>query len=507
MTPNALKKPAQAIQMLLTATCALILAAAFPARGGTPVNELGKLTAPTRIEQLGAHIELDMGRTEVIQVPWEVMQVQVGSPEVADVYVMEGNQIVLVAVGLGVTDFIVWNEQGEIWKTEVNVVLELDDLARELSALFPDRPLSVTRVRDVYTVQGTLSSTDQVAAMQAFFEARGIKYLNLTRLEGLQQVQIKVRVAEVNRNAVKNMSVNSFMTGGSFFGAATVGSSNSGPLVPVNIGVPEGASTDTSIPFAFLNSVGTNPLVSLLAGFPNSDLEFFLQALAENQYLRILAEPTLVALSGEEATFLAGGEFPIPVVQGGGDTSTSITIEYKEFGVRLRFLPTVLGNGIIRLNVAPEVSSLSEVGSIQIDGFQIPAVLTRRSETTLEMGSGQTFAMAGLLNQTSNSRDSRIPLLGDLPILGSLFRSMSYQTGESELVVLVTARLVEPVSIDERTALPGELHTSPNHWEFFLGGKIEGALKESAFEEGPRLNIDGLNRLRGPGAWARYSQN
>ncbi|HAU38151.1 MAG TPA: hypothetical protein DCX07_10615 [Phycisphaerales bacterium] len=249
--------------------------------------------------------------------------------------------------------------------------------------------------------------------------------------------------------------------------------------------------------------------MTLFAGFPKIDLEVFLQALSENQYLRVLAEPNLVALSGQEASFLAGGEYPIPVVQGsttGG--GTSISVEYREFGVRLQFRPTVLGENGIRLYVAPEVSELSDVGAVQIQGFRIPSVVTRKAATTLELKSGQSFAMAGLIRRSTSARTSRVPGLGDLPILGSLFRSVRYELGETELVVLVTAELVEPLDVDiQKQPVPGDFHIEPNDWELYAFGKIEGDL-ESRIKSDPPAWVaqHRLQRLKGPGAWVRYTQ-
>ena len=214
-----------------------------------------------------------------------------------------------------------------------------------------------------------------------------------------------------------------------------------------------------------------------------------MQALAENQYLRVLAEPSLVALSGEEANFLAGGEFPIPVVQGAGvsTSGTSLSIEYKKFGVQLKFRPTVAGDGTIRLHVAPEVSELSNIGAIVLQGFSIPGLLTRRAETTVELKSGQTFGMAGLISQSTQARSSRVPGLGDLPVLGALFRSVRYQQGDTELVVLVTASLVEPLSLAERPPVPAEFHVVPNDWEVYSLGRVEG--------RGPARRVAGRRRV------------
>jgi pilus assembly protein CpaC len=257
-------------------------------------------------------------------------------------------------------------------------------------------------------------------------------------------------------------------------------------------------------PFPFTDG-SLSPFNTLVLGFPNQDLEFFVEALAENQYMKVLAEPTLVSLSGQKANFLAGGEFPIPIVQGtssGG--GTSISIEYKEFGIRLAFTPTVLGNGKIRLAVAPEVSDISDIGAVEIQGFRVPSILTRRAEAVLEMNSGQTFSMAGLLNQSVAARNSRTPFLGDLPILGSLFRSVSYQKGESELVVLVTPTLVEPLDHVANRPVPGDLHQSPNDWELFGRGRLEGGERHPDEVSNESVDLGKLEDLQGPGAWATY---
>jgi pilus assembly protein CpaC len=246
--------------------------------------------------------------------------------------------------------------------------------------------------------------------------------------------------------------------------------------------------------------------VTLFAGFPGLDFQLFLEALEENQYIRTLAEPTLVALSGEKASFLAGGEFPIPIAQGAGvGGGTTITIEYKEFGVRLNFLPTVLGDGTIRLQVAPEVSDLSEIGAVEIEGFRIPSLLTRRAATTLVMKSGQTFAMAGLIDRSVAARSERVPGLGSLPILGPLFRSVRYERGDTELVVLATIELVEPIDLQTELPVPGDTHAEPSDWELYAGGHIHGNTNR-ARPEIPWAETMGLDRLLGAGAWARHDQ-
>jgi pilus assembly protein CpaC len=241
---------------------------------------------------------------------------------------------------------------------------------------------------------------------------------------------------------------------------------------------------------------------TLFGGIPGSNLEIFIQALSENRYVRLLAEPNLVAVSGEEATFLVGGEFPVPIVQGsvvgGGST---VTVQYKEFGVRLKFRPEVLGEGRLRLEVSPEVSELSEIGAVRQNGFTIPSVITRRSSTTVELTSGQSFAMAGLLRTKDQARASRVPVLGDLPVLGALFRGVRYEQDQTELVVMVTAELVEPLDDGMDRPVPGDLHQTPNDWELFGEGKLSGATDLG--NPLARLRALGLGSLKGPGAWRR----
>ena len=313
----------------------------------------------------------------------------------------------------------------------------------------------------------------------------------MTSVAGVQQVQLQVRVAEVSRTAMRALAINAVYSDNSFFGATNFTSSSGTGLFSELSLTPDYATTSWSASSA----------ASLLVGIPDMKLDMLFKALAENQYLKLLANPTLVALSGEKASFLAGGEFPIPVPQDGGG-ATSITIEYREYGVRLTFQPFVLGDGSIRLYVAPEVSELTEVGGVSVSGFTVPALLTRKFETTLELNSGQTFAMAGLIKESTSITKSRIPGLGDLPILGTLFRSMRYSKGETELVVFVTVNLVEPMSLARAPLLPGFMHTIPDDWELYLEGRTESEeLPEIHPEDAKKLKQMGLDDLLGPGAW------
>jgi pilus assembly protein CpaC len=239
---------------------------------------------------------------------------------------------------------------------------------------------------------------------------------------------------------------------------------------PSNIGVPAGAIATANMPFAVGDGgipVTGSPTLSL--GFPRAQMQVFIQALRENGLLRVLAEPNLVALNGREASFLAGGEIPIPIV-----TNDRIKIEWKEFGVRLNFTPAVLAEDKIRIQVAPEVSEPDLSNAVTLGGVSVPAFSTRRVETEVEIGSGETFAIGGLLNDRVRAISNRVPGLGDIPVLGPLFRSVEYRKEESELVVLITPELVSPVSPNQVTYVPGADHITPNDFELYMMGELEG---------------------------------
>jgi len=561
-----------------------------------------------------------LGQSKLITAAWPIKRLSVTEPTIADVEGITPQRVLVLGKKIGTTDLNMWNEQEEASCIRIDVSVDLNRMKRELRTLFPGSTLDVAQSQDVVLVTGTIASKDASAKLQKFLQASadatGLKYTDLTELEGgkshqrapgedepevagyvdpyqlknelagmfpdceldvqrsqdviairgtlrrteqathinaflqaleetqqnrataakgtavdlvkfvnmttvagVQQVTIQVRVAEVARSALRAFGLQGLWTGhndNSFFGFSQVGPDGGGALNPISIGPAQGmpagvelATPDFS-PFTFNADVNVSPLTTLVLGFPRADLQFFLQALAENQYLRILAEPNLVALSGEEASFLAGGEIPIPVVQGtigGASTGTSVSIEWKEFGVRLQFRPTVLGDNSIRLHIAPEVSDLSDENAVVLQGFRVPSIISRRVETTLELDSGQTFLMAGLLNRRDEGRNSRVPGLGDLPILGALFRSSRYLQGETELAVLVTAWLVEPSSLASPPPVPGVLHSVPDDWEFFAMGQIEGGSPAPLSPEEAQWFQDmGLADLVGPGAWVTYEK-
>ncbi|MFC1805458.1 type II and III secretion system protein family protein [Planctomycetota bacterium] len=442
----------------------------------------------------GESILVFLGQSEYVEPPWPAKRVAVTDTQVADVQVLSPRHVLIQAKALGRTDLLIWNDKDESIRLTIEVVLDLRSLRADLAKLFPKADLRIVEGDRYIVLGGQVDSVETAVGLRDYLSTRGIQYVDRLRLAGVQQVQLKVRMAEVSRSALRSLAVNFYYAGEKAFFGSQIGGLN-----PVSFSVEDGKP---SLP----TEVGGSGGVQLFGGCAESDIQYFIRALKENSYLRLLAEPTLVALSGEEASFLAGGEYPIPVSQGTG-VGTAITVEYREYGIRLKFLPTVLGNNMIRLRVAPEVSELSEAGAVVQGGISVPGTIVRRSETTLQMRSGQTFAMAGLLSRTTNTSNSRTLLLGDLPLIGPLFRSVSHRQNEVELLVLVTVSLVEPMTISQWPEAPGDLYRPPNDWELFIVGRLEAlALTPATALGAGTFRGTGLERLVGPGAWESWGQ-
>jgi len=492
-----------------TGVCLLVSVFLLTLAGG---NSAGGTDEPKTngVSANEAPITIIMGESMVVKAPWPTVRVAVTDPRIANVQILTADQILLQGAVIGSTDLILWSKAGnKIWQRKIYVSLDVAHHQQKLYEMFPFSPLELNQSGDVLIVKGLLRSANQTVNLHGYLDKVGIKYVDMTSVAGTQQVKLEVRVAEVSRTAIRALGFNIFNAGSdNFFGNYSLGvqpGSSSGGAIVTGQGL--NLATPASLSPASVTAPST---VSIFAGFGN-DWRAFIQALAENQYLRVLANPTLVALSGEEASFLAGGEFPIPVVQGstgGTNTGTSISIEYKEYGVRLSFRPIVLGDGTIRLYAAPEVSDLTTLGAVTISGFEVPALRTRKFETTLELKSGQTFAMAGLIKKNDDAINSRVPVFGDLPILGALFRSVRYTRGETEMVVLVTASLVEPMNLAEVPPLPGFLDEEPSDWELYLEGRIEGKAPAKISPTDMKwLRQMGLDKLSGPGAWDSYENS
>ncbi|MGH7178843.1 MAG: type II and III secretion system protein family protein [Tepidisphaeraceae bacterium] len=422
-------------------------------------------------------IHLTLNKSTVITTRRPQKRISIGEPSIVDVNGISPTRILLTAKKIGSTQVIVWDEQDQSQSIDVIVSADVSGLREQIDRLFPGNRMEVSTTEETIILSGRVPSLTVAQQAEALASPYGKKVVNLLEVAGGQQVMLHVRVAEVSRTAITALGVNYAYASGSFFGGSNLGQVNNTAFVPGEGSIV--GATPTPQGLLLTADQAISPLVTIYGGgqVGNFFLEYFLTALRDNNLLRVLAEPNLTAISGEEASFLAGGEFPVPIPQGGsGINNTTITIEYKEFGIRLKFVPIVLGDGRIRLKLAPEVSDLDFTTAVRFSGFVVPGLKTRRVSTTIELANGQSFAIAGLMNQDVTAVKQVVPLLGDLPIIGAMFRSVRYQRRETELVVLCTARLVSPLNPNEVPPLPGENWRHPTEAELFFNQDLGSAM-------------------------------
>jgi pilus assembly protein CpaC len=449
--------------------------------------------------------------------------IAIGDPTVADFSVVSNRQIRIEGRRIGVTDLSIVTPDGPVYSFEVRVVADLPALRGQLHALFPGAVVRLTQIRDSVVVEGEARDVAQVArivetvqayliSVQAIQNRRTVaqqrpavgpggepaakgeippardpalpgtataeqplggtqvtvpppRVINLLRVPGTKQVMLKVRVAELNRSAFRQIGADLLFRGSS----STVGTRIGGGLVDAGADGSSGALSG----FTQLLTGGSTTAFGI---FEKADFAILLSALRRNSLLKVLAEPNLVAMNGQAANFLAGGEFPVPVPQQAGGVTPTVTVQFKEFGVRLGFLPTILDGEVIRLAVDPEVSTIDPtLGTILVPGGSpVPGLNTRRVHTVVEMREGQTLAIAGLLQVTLNAQTQRIPGLGDLPVLGPFFSNTTNERIEKELIVLVTPYLIDPMSCDQLPPSPGDEIATPSDFEFYFLNRLEG---------------------------------
>jgi pilus assembly protein CpaC len=422
-------------------------------------------------------LTLEVRKGRVIRLPQPAATVFVADPEVADVQAQSPSIVYLFGRRAGATSLYAVGENDQILlRTNVVVEHNLTGLRQAIDRLIPNGRVSASTVDGSIVLEGAVDNPVQAQELRELTT----RYLGETesllfrvRVAAPTQVNLRVRVAEVSRDVLKEFGVNweTLFTPGDFTFAFANG-------------------RDAFTPTDFLRA--PSEAGSFFANYTNgsSFIDAAIDALAQESLINILAEPNLTALSGETASFLAGGEFPIPVAA----DDDEIEIEFKEFGVSLAFTPTVLSDSRISLRVRPEVSELSQEGAITVNGLTIPALATRRAETTVELGSGQSFAIGGLLSNTVQNAVSKFPGLGDLPVLGTLFRSQRFQSNETELVILVTPYLVRPVS-EPVLAAPTDGYKAPSDIERILEGRLHSARLHPG--RGAPLGHEG-QRLIGP---------
>ncbi len=418
-------------------------------------------------------LNLIVGKSVIIQSPEPVKRVSLVAPEIADAMVLTPHQIYIAGKAPGVTNLTLWVDNRVSAIMDLEVSLDMSRLKETLHKILPEeKDIKVTPTHDHITLSGTISSSSnlsQVMAMTQSYLPKDGKVINLLEVAGVHQVMLEVRVAEMSRSLLKRLGFNfAYLTPHGNFGLTSLNSLTS-LLTPLSLGSASGAP----------------PAIDTISSAVNAILRFstngtnwtaFIDALKEQGLLKVLAEPTLITLSGKTANFLAGGEFPIPVPQSSGTGGTTITIEYKPFGVGLNFSPTVLSSKKISMQVAPEVSELDFSRAVSISGFVVPAITTRRVSTVVELADGQSFAIAGLLNEQVRETITKFPLLGDIPVLGALLRSSNFQKNETELIVIVTAHLVKPLDMAKQT-LPTDQFIEPDDFQFYLLGNPEGKEK------------------------------
>jgi pilus assembly protein CpaC len=425
------------------AACLAMMAWAAPARAA---NSAVVATASTSID-------LDVGKGRLIRLGKPANSVFVANPKVADVEVKSPTLIYVFGRASGATTLYAVSEHDEVLlNAEIRVHYDIAAVRQAIHNLVPKSDVTVTAVDDSIVLGGTVYSAadgDSIRRIAQRFVPDQKQLIDDFKVDAPNQVNLRVRVAEVSRNVIKELGINwnnLFKTGGFSFGLLTA-------LPGVTSATPSVAT--------FGYKSGPNG---------TADVNALIDALEQHGLVTMLAEPNLTAVSGEPANFLAGGEFPVPVPQSSASGATTITIEWKQFGVGLNFVATILSGNRISLHVAPEVSELTSTGAVSINGFTVPALTTRRAETTVDLASGQSFAIAGLMQNNVTQNINKFPWLGDVPVLGTLFRSENFQRGETELVIIVTPYLVHPIATASRAMSPTDGYVPSTDRQLVLSG-------------------------------------
>jgi pilus assembly protein CpaC len=467
-----LRRRSSAFGAALAAFIIVILVAAPQAQQAPAFSPGGNSGAGTGIESsTPTDIDLLVGRSTVLNIGATIARVSLTVPDIADALVTAPGQLLIHGKQPGTISLFVWDRGGAIKTYEVTVRRDLSALAEQLKQLFPGESVTVVGSGKDVVLSGTVASKyviEKAAEVAGGYVEKKENVVNLLKQqEGVasNQVMLRVRFAEVSRSALQELGA-SFVASGyktDWYGRTTTGQFPS----------PEWDQDGKLVFSDFLNLFVFNS---------KEGLGGVVKALQNKGLFQSLAEPNLIATNGKEASFLAGGEYPYPVVQPGNGAS-SVTIMFKEFGVRLNFTPTVLGGDLINLKVRPEVSSLDFSNAITLGGFRVPALSTRRTETEVELRDGQTFAIAGLMNNTMNSTMAKIPGIGDIPILGLLFQSKAHQKNQTELVVMITPTIVKRGQMGVSEGLPSLV-------EPYLGAPNKSLPNPAAYVGSPRYPAD-----------------
>jgi len=422
-------------------------------------------------------LDATIGKSNLINLSVPIARISVGNPAVADVILLSSKQLYILGKSIGSTNVMMWDRQGNtIAMIDVNVSRELGALNAEIRKLLPRGALKVRSMGENVVLEGHVPDARIASQVSDLAEAFvGKKVINMMQVDGVQQVMLEVKIAEINRTLLDRLGIkfglshpisgggigytilSDFLSGGSTASVSSVAPTLSGS-----------GFTNPSIS----SSVASGPGLLSLAQPGATNKLLNIDALKQDGLIKILAEPNIVAISGQEGSFLAGGEILIPVQQGLG----TVSLESKQFGVGLRFTPTVLEDGRIQMRVLPEVTDVVGFTTVTTSSgggaVLVPTLTTRRASTTVELREGQSLAIGGLLQSKVNETINRLPFLGEIPILGALFRSSEYQTDKTELMIVITPRLVKP--LPPNYTLPTDSFKEPTRKEFFLEGRMEG---------------------------------
>jgi pilus assembly protein CpaC len=463
----------------------LVLAAAV-ASGAARAEEASPTVSVHFDRDSGAvrQMSLQVGQNRLLLISEEITRVAVADPSVADLKVVTPLQVLLTAKGAGSTDLTLWNRLNRPLVVALQVTRNIEPLRRQLKELFPGENITASAAGDLVVLTGETADlrVPERAVEVAKLQAKQVA--NLIKVAGNQQVQLEVRFAEVTRNGLREVGLNVFQKTrsgkyvGGMFGSRTIPgdflNTVQNPAIP---GTGPSGLAASGQPPDVPNPQFTNAFSLFFSGYPEFPFSAMLNLLESNGLAKVLAEPTLVTLSGQEARFLAGGEIPIPLAS----TLGQITVEWKKFGIILKFTPTVLGDETIHLKMSAEVSDLDPSSAVTIAGTTVPGLSSRQSETTVRLGDGQSFAVAGLLSDKVRSQIDKVPWLGSIPILGALFRSSAYKREETELLVVVTAHLAQPVAPENVQPLPTDrAGDEPGNFDFFLLGSDAVAKRDGA---------------------------
>jgi pilus assembly protein CpaC len=420
-----------------------------PAQSTTPPPQTATpVPANTPMEaEAPQTLHLLVGRSIVITSPARIKRVSIADPTIAEAIVVSPNQVLVNGKTPGGVSLIVWDETDQSQSFEVSIDIDVLGLSQKIREVFPNEDVHLDTSRDVVMLSGKISSKEVADKILEIVKGVTPKVTSLMQVPSTPagEILLQVRFAEVNRALIKQFGINIL----SLPGSKNIGTISTQQYAPPQLTTANGVGTTPTTGSA----IGISDLLNIFIFRPDINLAATIKALQEQNVLEILAEPNLMTESGKDASFLAGGEFPFPILQstGGSGGFAGITIQFKEFGVRLNFTPTLTPDGLIHLKVKPEVSSLDFTNALTLQGFVIPALATNRVESDMSLSDGQSFAIAGLMDNRVTEQMQKIPGIGDIPILGKLFTSKSLNRSKNELVIVVTPHIIHPLPVGEAT--------------------------------------------------------